>query len=87
MTLAILELNDQALLIQADGRSLHAECGFARLTPQGIECGESARASAWREPQHVYNQYWCHLNETALAAEQKWARHHADIAFAQLKSL
>ncbi len=87
MTLAVLELNDQSLLIQAEGGPLHAQPGFARVTASGIECGEDARASAWREPQHSYNQYWCHLNQTPLVASQQWARHHADIAFAQLKSL
>ena len=87
MALAVLELNDQSLLIQADGGPLHVQPGFARVTASGIECGEDARASAWREPQHSYNQYWCHLNQTPLVASQQWARHHADIAFAQLKSL
>ncbi|MFT5140260.1 MAG: hypothetical protein ACI9H8_000568 [Lysobacterales bacterium] len=87
MSLAVLELNDQLLLIQAEGAELCTESGFARLTPGGIETGEPARASAWREPQHSYNQYWNQLNQTPLAARQAWARHHADIAFAQLKNL
>jgi hypothetical protein len=87
MTLAVLELNDQSLLIQAEGGPLHAEPGFARLGEEGIETGEIARATAWSEPQHSFNQYWCHLNQTPMAARQKFARHHADIAFAQLSSL
>ena len=87
MTLAALELNDQSLLIHSDDGTLHAEPGFARLTPQGIVTGEDAHALAWREPQHIYNQYWCHLNQTPLSAKQKWARHHGDIAFAQLRHL
>jgi hypothetical protein len=87
MTLAVLELNDQSLLIQTDDGTLYAEPGFARLTSEGIVTGEEAHAVAWREPQHIYNQYWCHLNQTPLAAKQKWARHHGDIAFAQLRQL
>jgi hypothetical protein len=87
MPLAILELNDQSLLIQAEDGLLYAEPGFARLTAQGIETGESAHATAWLEPQHNYNQHWCQLNQTPLPAKQKWARHHADIAFAQLGHL
>lgn len=87
MSLAALELNDHALLIQADDGSLHAEPGFARLAPEGLVTGEAALAVAWREPQHVHNQYWCHLNQTPLVASSKWARHHADIAFAQLRQL
>lgn len=87
MTIAALELNDQSLLIQAEDGALHAEPGYARLTGDGIVTGEEARAVAWREPQHVYNQYWCNLNQTALPVRHPFARHHADIAFAQLRAL
>jgi hypothetical protein len=66
MTTAALELNDQSLLIQAEDGAMHAEPGFARLTEGGVETGEEARAVAWREPQHVYDQYWCQLNLSAL---------------------
>jgi hypothetical protein len=87
MTIAALELNDQSLLIQAEDGALHAEPGFARLTSNGIVTGEEARSVAWREPQHVYDQYWCHLNQTPLPIHHRFARHHADIAFAQLQKL
>jgi hypothetical protein len=87
MTIAALELNDQSLLIQAEDGALHAEPGFARLTMDGIVTGEEARSVAWREPQHVYNQYWCHLNQTPLPIKHRFARHHTDIAFAQLRKL
>jgi len=87
MTLAALELNDQSLLIQAEDGALHAEPGFARLTEDGIVSGEEARAVAWREPQHVYNQYWCQLSQKPLPSRHRHARHHADIAFAQLRKL
>ena len=87
MSIAALELNDQSLLIQAEDGALHAEPGFARLTDEGIVTGEQARAVAWREPQHVYNQYWCQLNQAPLPTRHRHARHHADIAFAQLREL
>ena len=87
MTVAALELNDQSLLIQAEDGALHAEPGFARLTDEGAVTGEAARAVAWREPQHVYNQYWCQLNQAPLPSRHRFARHHADIAFAQLNAL
>ena len=58
MTLAILELNDQALLIQSEDGQSHMEPGFAQLTPTGIESGDSARASAWKNPQDSFNQHW-----------------------------
>jgi hypothetical protein len=84
MTIAALELNDQALLLQAEDGALHAEPGYACLTENGIVTGEEARAMAWREPQHVYDQHWRHLNQVSLPVKHKHARHHADIAFAQL---
>ena len=87
MTVAALELNDQSLLIQAEDGALHAEPGYAQLTAEGIVTGEEVRAMAWREPQHVYNGYWCNLNQTPLPIRHRFARHHADIAFAQLRTL
>lgn len=87
MTLAVIEFNDQSLLIQAEDETRYAEPGFARLTDQGIETGDEARKKAWLEPMHMYNQYWCHLNQTPLAQPHRFARHHGDIAFAQLRRL
>ena len=46
MTVAVLELNDQSLSIQAEGGALHTEPGFAQLTASGIETGDRARAIA-----------------------------------------
>lgn len=87
MTLAVIEFNDQALLIQAEDETRYTEPGFARLTDQGIETGDDAREQAWLDPLHIHNQYWCHLNQTPLAQPHKFARHHGDIAFAQLRQL
>lgn len=87
MTLAALELNDQSLLIQTEDQSRYYEPGYARLTPEGIVTGEEARAVAWRETQHTYNQYWCHLNQAPLANRHRFARHNGDIAFSQLRNL
>jgi len=87
MTVAVLELNDQNLIIQTEDGTQHTEPGFAQLTANGIETGDSARAVAWQQPQHSYNQYWRQFNQLALPSKQRWARHHADIAFAQIKQL
>ena len=87
MSLAVIELNDQHLLIQTDQGLLYGEPGFAQLTKTGIVTGDTARASAWQQPQHSYNQYWRQLNQQPLPSPQQWARHHADIAFAQFKHL
>jgi hypothetical protein len=87
MSIAVLELNDQNLLIQTEDGLVHTEPGFAHLTATGIETGDRARACAWQQTQHSYNQYWRQLNQLALPSQQNWARHHGDIAFAQLKQM
>lgn len=87
MTVAVLELNDQNLIIQTEDGTQHTEPGFAQLTANGIITGDSARAVAWQQPQQSYNQYWRQFNRLALPSKQRWARHHADIAFAQIKQL
>ncbi|MDE0747752.1 MAG: hypothetical protein OSB23_08215 [Porticoccaceae bacterium] len=87
MSLAVLELNDQALLIHTEQGQCLSEPGFAQLTTKGIETGEVARSVAWRSPQASFNQYWRQLNQLPLPSSQRWARHNADIAFAQIQQL
>ena len=87
MSLAVLELNDQALLIKNQQGEVFSEPGFALHTGDGIVTGIEARKQAWLQPQNVYRQYWRNLNQTELSGDLPWARHHADIAFAQLKTL
>ena len=87
MTIAILELNDQALLIQTEEGRSHIEPGFASVTPSGIESGDKAWAMAWQNPQDCFNQYWRQLNQLPLPRKQNWARHHGDIAYAQIKHM
>lgn len=87
MSLAVLELNDQALLIKNQAGEVFSEPGFALHTGDGIITGIEARRQAWLQPQNVYRQYWRNLNQTELTGDLPWARHHADIAFAQLKAL
>ena len=87
MRLAVLELNDQALLIKNQDGEIFSEPGFALHTGEGIITGIEARKQAWLQPQNVYRQYWRNLNQTELSGDLPWARHHADIAFAQLKTL
>ena len=87
MSLAVLELNDQALLIHTEQGQSMSEPGFAQLTSKGIETGEVARSIAWRSPQSSFNQYWRQLNQLPLPSNQRWARHNADIAFAQIEQL
>lgn len=87
MRTAVIEFNDQALLIKTEEGELFSEPGFALHTDQGIITGQEARQQAWLQPQNSYRDFWRQLNQAELPGDQRWARHHADIAFAQLQSL
>lgn len=87
MSIAVLELNDQALLIKAQGGDIYSEPGFALHSKKQLITGSEARSQAWLQPQNVHRQYWRNLNQTRLPGDLRWARHNADIAFAQLNSL
>lgn len=87
MGLAVLHLNDLNLFIQTDKGQTYSEVGYALLTDKGIKTGDSARASTWLQPQRAYNQFWDQLNQTPFPVKHTYARHNADIAYAQLKHL
>lgn len=87
MTTAVLDINDQSLLIMTDLEQSYSECGFAQLSNKGITCGADAYALHWQVPQSSFNDYWRHLNQLPLPHKQQWARHNADIAFAQLQQM
>lgn len=86
MTTAVIELHDVALRC-GTGSQLIEVPGHALVTPQGIVTGAAARARAWREPQHSFDQYWHQLGTAALPVASRHARHFADLAHAQLLAL
>ena len=87
ITTAILDINDQSLMIITDLEQSFSECGFAQLSNKGITCGADAYAMHWQVPQSSFNDYWRRLNQLPLPNKQQWARHNADIAFAQLQQM
>lgn len=86
MTTAVIELHDVALRCGTDSQLIEVP-GHALVTPQGIVTGAAARARAWREPQHSFDQYWHQLGTAALPVVSRHARHFADLAHAQLLAL
>lgn len=86
MTTAVIELHDVALRC-GTGNQFVEEPGHALVTPQGIVTGAAARARAWREPQHSFDQHWQQLGTAALPVASRHARHFADLAHAQLLAL
>lgn len=84
--LVIVELNDTGLICHhRDGEILSP--GYALLTKKGVTTGTEARARAWLHPQQSFNQYWHQLSMTPLSVTNSHARHHADLAYAQLQQL
>lgn len=87
MTLAVFELNDSALGHGSSNDNWRYSPGFAQLADGHIVTGEAARSQAWLNPQHNFQQYWHQLNMIPLAVHTNSARHHADLAYAQLQQL
>jgi hypothetical protein len=83
---AIIELNDSAIQC-LHGETLLAMPGYALLTDKGVVTGDEALQKAWLLPQQSHNQYWHQLSLSPLSGANRYARHHADLAYAQLQSL
>lgn len=86
MSSAIIALNDSAIVCAHEGRQVSAP-GYALLTEAGVVTGDDARRSAWLLPQQSHNQYWHQLGLSPLKRTNRHARHHADLAYAQLQDL
>jgi len=83
----VIELVDSEILAcSADGRLLR-DPGFALLNSSGIDTGEAAFNQAWLHPQRSFNQFWQRLSLTPLTNGNRYARHYADLAYAQLAQL
>ncbi|UTW44140.1 hypothetical protein KFE80_06900 [bacterium SCSIO 12696] len=87
MTLAVFDLNDSAIGHGNNAESWQYSPGFALLADGRIITGEEARNKAWLNPQQSFQQYWHQLNLSPLAVHNNSARHHADLAYAQLQQL
>ncbi|MGS2724360.1 hypothetical protein ACVBEJ_11520 [Porticoccus sp. GXU_MW_L64] len=87
MTLAVFDLNDSAIGHGSSADNWQHSPGLARVEDGRIVTGEIARSRAWLDPQQSFQQFWQQLNLTPLAVHTNSARHHADLAYAQLQQL
>lgn len=84
---AIIELVDSEILaLGSDGGHLRTP-GYALLEKSGVATGASAFEQAWLYPQRSFNQFWHQLNLAPLPVTSAFARHYADLAFAQLQQI
>lgn len=87
MPTAIFELNDSGLCCATSPDNLIVSPGYALLTDNGITTGQEALEKAYLEPRQSFSQYWRQLNLSPLPINSRVARHHADLAYAQLLQL
>jgi len=86
MTVAIIDINDIALGC-FHGNQQVAAPGFALLTSDGILTGEPALRRTWLEPQQAFSRFWRNLDLSPLPVSSRFARHHADLAYAHLSQV
>ncbi|MAR32055.1 MAG: hypothetical protein CMK35_00130 [Porticoccaceae bacterium] len=84
MTLALLHINDHCLRVIAENGENRAETGFCYSDDHGLVSGSAAYETAWTKPHLSNNRFWHELNQKPLSRKLKYARHHADMAYAQL---
>ena len=87
MTLAVFELNDSGIGHGSNADNWQYSPGFALLDGGNIVTGQAARDQAWLHPQRSFQHYWHQLNLSPLSIQNNTARHHADLAYAQLQQL
>ncbi len=87
MTLRVLEFNDKGLRLSDDSGVLHCSPGYALVSPQAIEFGDSARSQSRLNPLNSYNQFWHKLSVDPFAKPVGHFRHNADLAFSHLQHL
>lgn len=86
MTTALLEINDFSIKASTSDNNTYNECGFAHVTDSGIITGDKGFEAFWHHPEKCSNNYWLFLDQQPLKTNWKWARHNADLAYAQLDS-
>jgi hypothetical protein len=87
MASCVIELNDNEIRVGVNGAIVQRSPGYALIDGDRIELGEAAVNQARLQPRAVHNRYWKNLNQDPLKYPTTRARHHADLAFAQLLAI
>ena len=84
MATSVIELNDSEIRVGTGGRIVWRSPGYSFISDEGIEIGEAAASKARLHPRAANNRFWKNLNQDPLPSSSPRARHHADLAYAQL---
>lgn len=83
----LIELNDHRLILRNEQGVLAESPGFANIAGNEPVFGEAARRMARLYPREHFSQFWHQLSLDPLSIKTRYFRHHADIAYQQLKLL
>ncbi|MGE0387163.1 MAG: hypothetical protein AB7Q97_20765 [Gammaproteobacteria bacterium] len=87
MAVHVLEINDTELRLMRGAEVLACAPGVACLEPDRVVVGSAAARQSRLNPRRIVNRYWSRLSQDPLPAPSRHARHHADLAYAQLLDL
>ncbi len=87
MTIALLHINDHSMGLTTENGETRLETGFIRVDDRGLVTGWTAYETAWTDPHLSNNRFWQELNQRPLPRKLRYARHHADMAYAQLRKM
>ena len=85
MSTLLLDLNDLALRWRPNDEIVDTPAWALIGEPPLI--GRSALSEARLQPRRINNQFWHHLDTNPIAGAAGVVRHHADLAFLQLKDI
>ena len=86
MPLKVIELNDSCLRAGDENGIIFESPGFALVTSDQIEVGDCAEEQARLQPTNIFNKYWHELSLEPVPHNRQ-IRHHADLAYMQLKNI
>ncbi len=87
MSIFVFEFNDAGINVSRDGELLLESPGYAVLDGQQLYLGNEAQEIARIRPRWTNNQFWSRLGTEPMPGATSQLRHHADLAFAHLKSI
>ncbi|NNF51345.1 MAG: hypothetical protein HKN59_02795 [Gammaproteobacteria bacterium] len=87
MSIFVIEFNDAAISASRDGELLLESPGYAVLDGQQLYLGNEARDIARIRPRWTNYRFWSALGTEPMAGATAQVRHHADLAYAHLKSI